>query len=179
MRLIRATPLLLLTTLAGCPNPLPPAAVISYHTVGTCNGYNGNDGLFHSAGPYAAYVFYNITDINNQNSDPFNFNPALLYTISSTRDSVDPTLSVYADLFGPFSLPATTIPGVMDRPFVVGLEALIVQTSTSNGASEADHTSYPLNYSTPPNSVGVIMNQTDSGRTSWPYTPNCADIVLN
>ena len=171
-------PLLLPLMLSGCPNPLPPAAVISYHIVGMCNGYQAPDGSVFSVGPNQAYVFYDVTEINNQNSDPFNFDPSLLYTTSTMRDSVDPGLSVYADIFGPFSLPATTIPGNSDIPYAAGYEALVVQTAAADGASEADHTPYPLDYATPANSVGVIMSQTDIGRTSWPYTPDCGTIVL-
>lgn len=171
--------ILLPLSLTGCPNPGAPAAVISYHIVGACDSYQAPDGSFFSVGPNQAYVFYGITEVNNQNPNPFNFDPTKLYTTTTVPDHVDPTLSVYADIFGPFSLPATTYAGGADVSYAVsGVEALVVQTMASDGASEADHTRYPLNYATGPADPPIIMNPTDISRTSWPYTPDCKTIAL-
>ena len=153
---------------------------VNYHQVGACNGYQIGNNVF-SVGPNAAYVFYKIesVDATSNSQTPLSYNPNLHYTVDpvhGTRDSFDSTLSVYSDIFGPFAVaPVTVPPGALVG--VNGYGALVVSTSATDGASEASHTPYPLNYNTPANSTGVVMNNTSSA-TSWPYTPNCQSVTL-
>jgi hypothetical protein len=155
--------------------------------VGACNGGQGQSGdpsTFYNAGPNQAYVIFDIEKIDNTTrSSVFNFDSTQVFTNSgSVKSSLDPTLMVYAQKLGPFAVGNYTVAAGKDIGFFAGAYgALVVQTSASDGASEADRVSYFLGY-TGSNSGGVppvIMSNTQSSVTSWPYTPNCADISLH
>ena len=63
-----------------------------------------------SAGPNAAFVMFGIEKIDNSASaKPFAFDPTKLYVQQATQEFVDPSLSIYADIFGPFAAISTSV----------------------------------------------------------------------
>jgi hypothetical protein len=167
-----ALPLLALMACGG------PDATIHYHQVGACNGGQGQSGdpsTFYNAGPNQAYVIFDIAELDNtQVTSAWTLDPTKFHVNSTVSDSFDPTLMIYQWKLGPFALVDTTIPAGADFKFAFAYGALVVQTSASDGASEADTTKYDLLYT--PTGPGVIMSQDPP--TSTAYTPNCADVVL-
>lgn len=157
---------------------------ITYHQTGACNGGQGQSGdpsTFYNAGPNQAYVVFGIERIDNsQGTINFNFAPTKLFVNTTTRDFVDPRLSIYQWKLGPFASVPTTVTAGNNIGFAVsGQNALIVQTTATDGASEANKTNYFLSYNTAPGDLGVLFVKSDSKQTSWPYTPDCATISLH
>jgi len=167
-------------SLAACnPNG---TATINYHQTGACNGGQGQSGdpsTFYNAGPHAAYVVFGIERIDNsQGRVPFNFDPTKMFVNGGNH--VDPGLMIYKWVLGPFASVAATVGANSTWNFAVsGQNALIVQTTAANGASEANNTPYFLNYATGVNDPGVVMNKTDASQKSWPDTENCSSILLH
>lgn len=155
---------------------------IAYHQVGSCNGYPSEYGTT-AAGSHAAYVTFKIESLDNSGvGAPFDFNPANLYTVDKLGIvcHVDPNLAYVRDIFGPFaSAPATLSAYGAAVSYFANYCALIVHTTSADGASEADNTSYTLYYASDPSSITPIVTNSTPGRTSWPHTQNCRDIVLS
>lgn len=177
MKMHKLSPVATMLALAACNG----IDTVNYHQVGACNGYQIGNNVF-SAGPNAAYVFYKIESIDatGNSQSALSYNPNLQYTIDpvhSSRDFFDPTLSIYANILGPFAVGGVTVP-TGSIVGVNGYGALVVSTTAADGASEADHTVYGLQYNTPASSTGIVMNNTNASRASWPYTPNCQNITL-
>jgi hypothetical protein len=178
-RLLTVIPALLLFT--ACTTP--PVA-ITYHQTGACNGGQGQSGMpstFYSAGSNQAYVVFGIERIDNsQGTSTFNFDPTKLFVNSTVRDFVDPNLSIYKYVLGPFASVNTSVTAGNNMGFSVsGQNALVVQTVAADGASEANKTNYVLSYNTGAGDPGVLLVKSDSSQTSWPNTLDCATISLH
>jgi hypothetical protein len=152
---------------------------ITYHQTGACNGYvDGSGG--HDIGPKAAYVFFGIEEIDNSlGSTSFAFDPGNLFVQQASQRFLDSSLSVYAGIFGPFAIQASTLTPGQDLPFApVAQGALVVTTTASDGASEANQTPYFLHYNRQPSDPQINLVKSDASRTSWPSTPDCLAITL-
>jgi hypothetical protein len=163
--------LLLLCGFDSCSNG---TATIDFKQVGACNGWD--DGVtLHSAGPNAAYVVFKVHSIDNtQGKVNFAFDPAKMAVNVSTHPHMDSSLSL-ASYIGVFELVPTTIP----KGNLVGLDGYsvtIVPTANSNGAVEANQTSYFLTYDTGTSDPGILFSKENSSQTSWPLTEDCTDI---
>ncbi len=158
------------------PTSLP--VTITYHQTGACNGYVIGSGW--SAGSNAAMVFFGIEEIDNSGgSTSFAFDPTKLYVQQASQDFVDPFLSVYADIFGPFAAVATTLTPGQDLKFsVVAQNALVVTTINPDGSTEANQTAYFLRYNRGATDPLITLVKSDATRTSWPNTQDCTTIVL-
>jgi|HubBroStandDraft_6_1064221.scaffolds.fasta_scaffold1041449_1 hypothetical protein len=162
----------------SCPNGF---VNITYHQVGACNGGATPDGEY-NAGPNQAYVVFAIERIDNtQNQNAFAYDPRKIAWTLNTNDAFDANLEIYQEIFGPFATVPTTVNAKTSMGFnPYGYGALVVQTVAQDGASEAASTSYFLSYkgSGSPGNPFVLMTKSNSSQTNWPYTPNCADIIL-
>jgi hypothetical protein len=158
----------------GCTNN-NGTVIITYHQVGSCNGWDaGAEGEF-NAGPNAAYVVFRVDTINNtQGNVNFNLDPSKLYVNGGgLRDYMNPGLSL-ANYIGVFSLVPTTI----NKGTQVGLDGFtvtIVQTANPNGAVEANQTTYYLLYNTGPSDPGVLL---ETDRTWQPLQNPTLDCTL-
>jgi hypothetical protein len=175
-------PVIAMYTGSSCVGPgcagLP--VTITYHQTGACQTYVDSFGA-HSVGPKAAYVFFGIEEIDNsQGTASFAFDPTKLYVQQAAQDFIDPGLSVYAAIFGPFASVPTTLTAGQDLKFgVVGQGALVVSTTNPDGATEANQTPYFLHYNRAPTDPQITLVKSDAARTSWPNTPDCKTITLN
>ena len=175
-------PVIAMYTGSSCIGPgcagLP--VIITYHQTGACNGYVNSSGG-HFAGPNQAFVIFGIERINNSGGTAsFAFDPTKLYVQQATQNFIRPTLSLYADLFGPFaSVPITLTAGQNLAFGVVGQGALVVSTTNSDGSTEANQTPYFLNYNRAPTDPQITLVKSDAARTSWPNTQDCTTIILN
>jgi hypothetical protein len=154
-----------------------PSVTITCQQIGACNG---SASFMFSAGLNAAYEVYGIQGIDNsENPSAFNYNPSNLYVQqASGQDFFDPGLMIYADEFGPFaSIPATIgATNVMNySPY--GLGATIVSTTNSNGAVEANATSYPLNYKQQSTDPLVVLVNADPTQTTVDNAQDCDNVV--
>jgi hypothetical protein len=168
---------LLPAVLAACGSP---AATVTYHQTGACNGFSTSNGLF-SAGTNQAYVIFGLESIANPSGSgaTFNFDPTRVFTNTATKDSVDPGLALYQYILGPFAATSETVTQGNSINFAVSAQmGLVVQTTNPNGSVEANSTPYTLNYTRAPSDPGVIMVKSDSGRTSWPNTEDCSTVSL-
>lgn len=163
-------------SLSAC-NPQPDA-IIHWHKVGACNGGQGQTGMpstFYNAGPNAAYVVFAIESIDNtQVKQAWTVNATNFHVGSS---KLDPGLMIYHWVLGPFALNTFPIPASTKISFQTnGYGAMVVSTTASDGASEADTANYSLLYTPNSGDPGVIMEQ--SGNNTTPYTPDCATVQL-
>ena len=143
-----------LSGLSSC-NP-KGTATITFHQVGSCNGWNDGTSLY-SAGPNAAYVVFKVHSIDNtQGKVNFAFDPAKMWVnAGSPKPHMDPNLSL-AKFMGVFALVPTNIP----QGKTVGLDGFsvaVVQTANANGAVEANQTTYSLGYDTGSSDPGVLF----------------------
>ncbi len=152
---------------------------IRYHQVGACNGFVTGDRTT-AVGPNAAYVIFGIESIDNSGgSAAFAFDPRNLFVAQTPPDFFDPSLLLYSDVLAPNAAVATTVNASQRLTFSPsGLGALVVSTSTSSGADEANQTAYFLGYQAQATDPAVTLVKTDAARQSWPITPNCRDIQL-
>jgi hypothetical protein len=152
-------------------------ATITYHQVGSCNGWNDGTTLW-SAGPNAAYVVFKVHTIDNtQGTVDFNFDPAKMTVFNggSPRPHIDPGLSL-AKFMGVFALVPTTV----SKGTLLGLDGFavaIVQTTNPNGAVEANQTTYSLSYDTGAADPGILY-ATDQTWVPLPKpTEDCTTIT--
>lgn len=129
-------------------------------------------------GPYAAYAAFEVSSISNTTTQTLHFDPTRLYVQQgTTRSYVDPVLAIFSQIFGPFAIDSATFaPGDSVNYSPAADLAVVVSTSTSDGANEANKTAYELGYDSPAGEPDVIMVKSNPSQTSWPYTPNCCDI---
>jgi subtilase family serine protease len=154
----------------------PPT--ITYHQTGACNGYvNGSGGV--SAGPNAAFVMFGIEKIDNSaSSKSFAFDPTKLYVQQVKQEFVDPSSSIYVDIFGPFAAIPTSVAGGFDMKFSPSAQtALTVQTVNTDGATEANNTTYLLRYNSAATDPPVLFTKSDA--PPWPLTQDCTTISLH
>jgi hypothetical protein len=163
----------------GAPTAAPPTPpTITYHQTGACNGYVNSFGGV-SAGPNAAFVMFGIEQIDNSASaKPFAFDPTKLYVQQAKQEFVDPSLSIYADIFGPFAAIPTSVAAGFDMKFSPSAQAaLTVQTVNVDGATEANNTSYLLRYNSSATDPPVLFTKSDA--PPWPLTQDCTAIMLH
>jgi|GEM_PF-1495017 len=170
--------------LAGCDDiqTSKDVVTITYEQVGSCNGYPqttgpGGSGPHHavSSGPKAAFATFRIVTIDNSKSTKdFDFEPDRLFINTIPRASVDQTLSLAQDL-GVFA----TIPVTVPKGHVQGNNGIViavVPTTTTNGASEANNTSYALQYDPAATTQTVQLVKKNPSQTTWPQTDDCRAI---
>jgi hypothetical protein len=153
---------------------LPAGTTLSYKQLGACDDFAPG---FLQAGPNKAYVFFRMDALDNRGSgtatsfNPFDLEVPNLVTASG-EGKVDSTLSnEWAQaLQGPPASPITVPPSTLEP--LAGWGVMLVSTSTSDGAVEANVTSYVLVDS----AGGIVASKEDSTRTSWPYTRDCGSI---
>jgi choice-of-anchor A domain-containing protein len=151
---------------------------ITYHQTGACNGFVDSSGG-HSAGPNQAYVIFGIERIDNSGGPSFAFDPANLYVQQASRHFFDSSLSIYSGVLGPFAAVPTNLTAGQNLGFNPTAQgALVVSTTATDGASEANNTAYFLSYNRKLNDPPVNLVKSDASRTSWPYTPDCKTITL-
>jgi hypothetical protein len=115
---------------------------------------------------------------NSASSKPFAFDPTKLYVQQATQEFVDPSLSVYADIFGPFAAISRSVAGGFDMKFSPSAQtALVVQTVNANGAIEANNTSYMRRYNSAATGSPVLFSKSDA--RPWPVTEDCTTILLH
>jgi hypothetical protein len=174
---MRLRALLALLALPLCSCGAPDATIV-WHKVGACNGgvsQSSDPSENYNAGPNQAYVVFAIESIDNRGVSQ-------AWTVDATRFHVggaffDPNLMIYNAHLGPFALLTFPIPANSKLGFATnGYGALVVSTTASDGASEADTANYPLLYTPAAGAPGVIMMQGPDA--SMAYTPNCADVQL-
>ena len=153
---------------------------ITYHQTGACNGFSTSSGIT-SAGPNAAFVVFGIEKLDNSGGNAaFAFDPTKLFVQQAVQDFVDPGLGIYPNILGPFAAVAMTVAQGQTIPFSVsGQAALVVQTVNPNGATEANQTSYFLEYNAAATDPTVLLVKSDASQTSWPDTEDCATISLH
>jgi hypothetical protein len=153
---------------------------ITYHQTGACNGYSPSGGGIVSAGPNAAFVLFGIEKIDNSGgSAAFAFDPTKLFVQQAVRHFIDPNLAIYRDILGPFAAVSTTVnQGQLMKFNPVAQGALAVQTTNSDGSTEANQTAYFLKYNGSPTDPTVTLTKSDASRTSWPNTQDCTAITL-
>lgn len=156
-----------------------PIVKITYHQTGACNGFATSTGVT-SAGVNQAYVLFGIEKIDNSGgSAAFAYDPTKLYFQQSIRNFIDPGLSIYPNVIGPFASVATSVAKGATLPFSpVGQGAMVVQTTDANGSKEANQTAYFLKYNAASTDPTVLLVKSDFARTSWPNTEDCKTIVL-
>lgn len=178
--------------LSGCTSSaattISDTASITYRQVGACNGYvagqgaNGGGPIGETdathAGANSAYVIFRIDTIDNtQSSLDFAFDPARL---ENGPDHVDTNLSFAQDLQLAALSPTTITHGTSDTKS--GFLVMVVQTSTADGASEANRTKYALNYdnlSGGQHGPGVVFLKQNSDQSTWPNASDCHAITYN
>jgi hypothetical protein len=151
---------------AGCNS-----ALLSYRQLGACDDF---DPAELAVGPNKAYVFFRMDSLDNSASaasvmfDPFQlYEPGvgqLDQTLSTTW-----AMALQAPVAG-----AVTVPGNTTQS-LNGIAVMVVSTSTTDGAVEANMTSYFLDGA--PGS-GILPDKESSSQTSWPYTESCTAIKL-
>jgi hypothetical protein len=157
----------------GCPT-----IQVNYHQIGACNGFASDPKT--NAGPMAAYVVFGFENIVSEASTPYTIAPTKIFVQRGPlQNFFDPSLSIYADLFGPFALIDTLVAPGQDLRFGVGVPGgTIVDTLTQNGAQEADMTGYFLNYSPFVSDPAVDFVKSNASQFVYPLTEDCGAIVL-
>jgi hypothetical protein len=166
---------LLAVLLHGCG---APDATIHWHKVGACNGgvsQTGDPSQSYNAGPNQAYVIFAIESVDNRGVSQAWTLDATKFHVGSA--SFDPSLMIYSAKLGPFALDTFPVPANAQTVFFGNAYgALVVSTTATDGASEANTANYSLLYTPATGDPGVIMVQ--GPVASADYTPNCADVKL-
>jgi hypothetical protein len=151
-----------------------PVATLSYRQLGACDGFGSG---FLMAGANKAFVFFRMDSLDNSSSssvqfDPFQLNVPSLTTVAG-EGRVDKTLSTEwaTTLQGPVAGPATVAANTTQS--LAGWGVMLVSTSTSDGAVEANNTAYLLVDA--PGS-GILPVTETPNRTMWPDTSDCGSI---
>jgi hypothetical protein len=162
---------------AGSPGS---PVTITYHQTGACNGSATVPGIV-NVGANAAYVFFGIERIDNSGgSVNFAFDPNNLFVQQASQRFLDSGLSVYAGIFGPFAIQASTFTPGQDLKFSAAAQgATVVTTTLVDGSTEANQTKYFLKYNRQPSDPLINLVKSDASRTSWPNTQDCALIILH
>lgn len=176
---VRALPLAVLCSvplaLVACgPGGTPSHNVVTlnYTQLGACNGYqSGNDVT--SVGPNAAYVVFRLVSVQNTDSQAqsFTFDPSHLFVNQGGRRYVDQNLlTLFTTPAGPVNVPAGATVNI-------GLDVVVVvSTAASDGASEANQTSYFLLNDPKGVDPPILGAKTNASQSSWPDTPNCREV---
>ena len=157
--------------------PSNNTVTINYEQIGACNGFNNGSGVT-SAGPKAAYVIFRVSTIENKDSAAvdFTFDPNLLFINGSSPRAFASTHLNLAQI-NPFAAkPRFVAKGTTET--LNGAVIAVVSTAATDGASEANNSSYFLLYDTPSGAPGVVLAKKDPSRTSWPSTPDCTNIIF-
>src|ERR1035438_6151521 len=116
---------------------------------------------------------------NSFGTTTFNFDPANLFVQQAGADFFDSGLAIYTKLFGPFAITPQTLTAGDDRSFApVAQGATIVSTANIDGSTEANQTSYLLQYKRQPADPPILFVKSNVLTTSFPNTEDCTTIVL-
>jgi hypothetical protein len=156
-----------------------PSVTVTYHQIGACTGFDDGGGAV-SVGPYNAYVIFGIDSISSSGPSTFALDPSAIViqrepvlTPFVMNDPID------EDIFGSRAFTETTIlPGQSISLVPTGLGAGVVNTLTSNGAVEANETSYFLNYNAASTDPAVNFVKSNATQTSYPFTEDCSTVTL-
>src|SRR5579872_5433438 len=146
---------------AGCG----PSATLTYRQLGACDDFTPD---FLMAGSNKAYVFFRMDSIDNASSAAVNFDPFQLYVPSV--GTIDQMLSFEwaQTLQGPEAAPVTVPAGKTES--LAGWGVMLVSTSTTDGAVEANQTAYLLVGGAGSNILPVSETP---NQTTWSYTRDC------
>lgn len=156
-----------------------PTVQITYHQTGACATFTvGSQGF--SVGANAAYVVFGVESILNNGTSTFNFDESQVFVQQGvTRSFFDPTLDIYADIFGPFALTGYSVaPGDDFKLDPSGDGAAVVGTTTTDGAQQANMTSYFLNYQPVISDPAVQFTKSNASQSVFPITDDCSLIQL-
>jgi hypothetical protein len=170
----------LVNDLSGVPAPGTPLVTIRYHQVGACNGFVDSFGGV-SAGPNAAFVVFALESVDNSGTaSNLAFDPQLLFVHQSVDEFIDSGLKIATEIIGSASevQPSTVLAGKVLNFSPSKFGPLVVATSDSNGATEANQTAYFLRYKAAPTDPVVFLIKSDATRTSFPTTEDCKTIVF-
>jgi hypothetical protein len=166
--------LLVLFTLGFANGGCGPVATLSYRQLGACDSFStGSLG----AGANKAFVFFRMDSLDNGSSATVHFDPFQLYVPGLNtvpgEGQIDKTLSTEwaLALQGPVAGPATVAANTTMA--LSGWGVMLVSTSTSDGAVEANNTAYLLDDAP---GAGILPVTETPNQTSWPYTPSCGSI---
>jgi len=157
--------------------PSNNTVTINYEQIGACNGFNNGSGVT-SAGPKAAYVIFRVSTIENKSSAAvdFTFDPNRLFINGSSPQAFTSTHLNLAQI-NPFAAKSRFVAkGTTET--LNGAVIAVVSTAATDGASEANKSSYQLLHDTPSGTPGVVLVKKDPSRTSWPSTPDCTNIIF-
>jgi hypothetical protein len=166
--------LLCVSSLPGCKNH-PPLVTITVKQLGACNSWKDTEsGPVHSAGPNAAFVVFNVSMVDNQANGLFAFDPSRLYVDVSGQPHMNLNYRM-AKIIGTIDATPRMVPlggiGFGDAATVA-----VVHTTATNGAAEANNTSYKLGYTTIPGDPPVTVKKSNEGQTAWPYVEDCRGV---
>ena len=152
---------------------------ITYDQYGACTfvpNFSGTRGGT-TTNPNGAYVVFDISEINNQSTQSFPFDPSKLYVQQDNRDFTNASLEIYRL----FSTPAlsTTFPAGEDAPFNFAEQvAVAVTTAEADGGIGANNHAYSLYYDRQASDPPVNMFKTNASQQSWPVPETCCDMGL-
>ena len=172
----QAVDLLAALLLLSCATP-NGVVLVNFRQVGACNGWvQGN--VAHSVGPNAAYVVFQLTGVDaSQGTVDFALDPAKLYVnVDGHQHSDAPITGFLTSFLGVSAVAPVTIPKGQVVS-MAGYDVVVVPTVQSNGAVEANQTSYFLLHDTGAADPGVVLVKADPKRTSWPLTEDCGAIA--
>jgi hypothetical protein len=159
----------------GCT--IPPVT-IRYSQYSACTHVPLNPGVA-TVDFNHAYVVFQIEGIDNSSTQAFHFNPNKLFVQQDTKDFADSKLRIYDRIFGPFAAVADTFGAGEDAEFQAAEDvSVVVATSTSDGAIEANQTPYTLSYDEQLTDPPVSFIKSNATRTSWPIEQDCCSIGL-
>jgi hypothetical protein len=160
---------------ADC-EPANDTVTIHYDQIGACNGFGTGSGGT-SSGPNAAYEVFRISTIENTASSArtFDFDPNKLFVNSTSPRAYTSTQLNLAQVNPFYATSRTVAPGATES--LNGAVIAIVQTSATNGASEANATSYNLLYEGGSGAQGVNLIKGNPDQTSWPQIEDCTQII--
>jgi hypothetical protein len=152
---------------------------LSYKQIGACNG--SSRGTFSSVNQ--AYVLFALDTLTiPPGASAFNFDPTLLFTRDTLghRRFYDPGVNMNPQELGTFMARQVTAPANPGKdPIQLNLAAyffIVVGTSATDGASEANRTPYVLNYATPVGSKSVLLIKNNTLPTN-PHSPGCDELT--
>lgn len=156
--------------------PTNDVVTIRYQQLGACNGFNNGSGVT-SVGPKHAYVAFKISTIENKDSGArdFNFDPNRLYIDQTPRAFTSTQLNL-AQLNPFYATSRFVAKGTTET--LNGAVIAVVSTVATDGASEANKTSYFLLYDSPAGGQGVTLVKANPSQTTWPNTPDCTNIIF-
>jgi hypothetical protein len=177
----------LFVALSGCDRGPAATAAISYRQIGACNGFSTGGGA--ATRPNEAYVVFKIEGVDNTKmGSDWPFIPSRLYVDQSSEKQKTEWIGSwdrhfassnprFAQGLGVTEVTPASVPHGANMP-TKGIVMVAVRTAKTNGADEANQTSYTLSYDAQPSDPGVVTSKTNAAQTTWPQTEDCKAIVV-